>query len=106
MNLIARSVSHFQPRRRIYFGPIILSSQPRNWIRRKKSFASREWIESQVRYGEWIRERNKPNQYLIYAEVIERTEPIKVLIKIKKEPDHVLVYHAHVVQNTSYMITI
>ena len=44
-----------------------------------------------------VSKRVKVKKYLIYAEVIERIEPIKVLIKIRKEPDHVLVYHIHVV---------
>jgi len=43
-----------QPRRRIYFGPITFESQPLNWIKHHRSFASREWFESQVRYGVWI----------------------------------------------------
>jgi len=90
-----------QPRRRIYFGPITFESQPLNWIKHHRSFASREWFESQVRYGVWIRERNKPNQYLIYATIIEKIKPITILIKIKRRPTHVAVYHAHVLRKRS-----
>jgi len=71
-----------------------------NWTKKKRSFASREWFESQVRYGEWIRERNKPNHYLIYTTVIEKIEPIKILIKIRHYLTHVEVYHAHVLRKT------
>jgi hypothetical protein len=91
-----------QPRRKIYLGPVILDRQPTHWIKTKRSFASREWFESQVRYGEWIRERNKPNHYLIYATVIEKIEPIKILIKIlikiRHYHTHVHVCHAHVIR--------
>lgn len=87
-----------QPQRRIYFGSVILDSQPLNWIKYHRSFASREWVEGQVRYGKWIRERDKRNHYLIYVDVIEKIEPIKVLIKIRYARTHVLVYHAHVLR--------
>lgn len=87
-----------QPRRKIYLGLVILNSQPTHWMKAKRSFASREWFESQVRYGKWIRERNKPNHYLIYTTVIEKIEPIKILIKIRHYHTHVLVYHAHVIK--------
>jgi len=73
-----------------------LGPQPINWIRKHRSFASKEWVVGQVRYGYWEEERNKPNNYMIFAEVIERREPIKVLIKIRHEQDYVLVYHVHV----------
>lgn len=89
-------MAHFQPRRRIYFGQIILGDQPINWIRKHRSFASREWFESQVRYGTWIKERNRLNHFLIYATVTEGIKPIKILIKIKHSDTYVLIYHAHV----------
>lgn len=85
-----------QPYRRVYTGPIILDSQPNNWIRKHRSFASREWLQSQVRYGEWTATQNKPNHYRIYATVIEGRKQIKVLIQIRHCETHVLVYHAHV----------
>ncbi len=88
----------FQPRKRCYLGPIKLGSQPVRWIREHRSFASREWIEGQVRYGEWISEHGKPNHFQIHAIVYEGTKPITVLIKIKWQPQQVLVYHAHVVR--------
>jgi hypothetical protein len=75
----------------------MLGPQPITWIKKHRSFASREWFESQVRYGDWIAERGKASCYLIYAEVVERIEPIKVTIRIKRESTHLLVYHAHVI---------
>lgn len=62
----------FQPRKRCYLGPIKLGSQPVRWIREHRSFASREWIEGQVIYGEWISEHGKPNHFQIHAIVYER----------------------------------
>lgn len=87
-----------QPQRRIYFGRVTLGPQPINWMKHHRSFASREWFESQVRYGVWIRERDKRNHYLIYVINIEKIKPITILIKIKRCPTHVLVYHAHVLR--------
>ena len=88
---------HSQPRKRIYFGQVVLGSQPLNWIRKHRSFAGREWFDSQVKYGEWIGERNKPKHYIIYVDVPERVESIKVIIKIRLEGTHVLVHHVHVI---------
>ena len=96
-NTPKRHVFRSQPRKRIYLGPVILGPQPTTWIKKHRSFASREWFESQVRYGDWIVERGKTDCYLVYVEVVERIEPIKVLIKLKRESTHVLVYHAHVI---------
>jgi len=98
INYIKEIMLRSQPHAKRYFGPIILDSQPMNWLKRHRSFADKAWFEGQIRYGEWIRERKKPNYYLIYAKVIERIEPITVLIKIKYCHTHVLAYHAHVIQ--------
>jgi len=87
-----------QPQAKRYFGDIVLGPQPLNWMSRHRSFASREWFESQIRYGEWIRERGRQNYYLIYATETERIEPITVLIKIEFRQNYVLVYHAHVLR--------
>jgi len=89
-----------QPQRRIYYGQIFFDSQPINWIKKHGSFASREWFEGQVRYGIWIRERNRPNHYRIYVTVTEKIKPITILIKIKRFETHVLIYHAHVVKKS------
>ena len=64
-----------------------------------RSFASRDWIESQIRYGEWINERKKPHHYLIYVTNFEGIKPVTVLIKIKLLETHVLVYHVHLLRN-------
>jgi len=88
----------FQPYARRYFGPITIGTQPTTWIRKHRSFASREWLESQVRYGQWIRELDKQNYYRIYVNVIERIKPIKILIKIEHRRTHVLVCHTHVLR--------
>jgi hypothetical protein len=63
-----------------------------------RRFASKEWLEGQVRYGEWIKERNRPNHYQIYATVYDGITPITVLIKIERYSSHVLVYHSHVLK--------
>ena len=92
--------------RRPYLGRIILGSQPKNWINRHRSFASREWFESQIRYGEWLRERNRPHKYLLYVSVLEGRQTLDILIKITHYPqgnlnynfDHVFVDHAHVLR--------
>jgi len=86
----------FQPRRRIYTGPIILDSQPNNWIKKHRSFASKEWFQSQVRYGKWTKIHGKPNHYKIFADITEGRKQIRILIKIEHCETHVLVYHAHV----------
>ena len=65
-------------------------------MREKRSFASREWFEGQVRYGEWVKEQKKQNHYLIYSTVTEGTKRITVLIKIRDCQTYVLVEHAHV----------
>jgi len=90
-----------QPQFRRYSGRIVLGSQPRNWIKYHRSFASNDWFRSQVAFGKWIRERNQPNKFRIYAEVFEG----RVLIEITHCPqgnincpdDHVYVRHAHLV---------
>lgn len=93
-----------QPQRKLYFGKIILGPQPKSWIKYHRSFASAEWFRSQVRYGKWIRERNKPHNFLIYVTVLEGIKSLNLLIKITHYPhgninynfDHVFVNHAHV----------
>jgi len=85
-----------QRRKRYYGGQIVLGNQPISWIKEHRSFASKEWFEGQVRYGEWIRESR--DHFLIYAIVPERIKHITVLIKIQCFSTHVLVYHAHVLR--------
>ncbi len=97
-----RSQSH----QKRYSGSIILGSQPLNWIKHHHSFASREWFESQIRYGQWIRERKSSYKFLLYATVLEGIKTLEILIKITYHPqgtincnfDHVLVNHAHVLR--------
>ena len=91
-------MAFFQPKKRIYDGQIELDSQPRTWISKHKSFASREWMESQIRYGEWIQERSGQPQFLIYATNIEGIKPLTILIKIRFFDTYVTVYHAHVLR--------
>ena len=87
-----------QPHRRRYFGQITFDSQPINWISRHRSFASRQWCESQIRYGEWTRDGSKRGYYLIYADVVEKIEPITVLIIIEYQETHVRILHIHVLR--------
>lgn len=91
-------------KRRIYFGRVILDSQPIRWTKEHRSFASKEWFESQVRYGKWIRQ--KGNRFVLRVTVLEGTKPLVIMIKIRHFPqgtrrhnyDHVLVKHAHVLR--------
>lgn len=95
----------YQPRRRIYLGRIVLGVQPKRWIREHKSFASKDWLESQVRYGLWERAERRRRRYDIIAHVGEGgIKRISVLIKITHYPngrstylfDHVFVFRTHV----------
>jgi len=91
-------------KRKIYHGRIILDSQPTNWIKKHRSFASKEWFESQIRYGTWMKEQS--NTFLLYVTVPEGIRPLLIQIKFKHYSqgrkaynyDHVLVYHAHVLR--------
>ena len=88
----------FPPKMQIYTGQVEFGPQPRTWIAKHQSFASTEWLESQVRYGEWIPERSSKEQFLIYATVLEGIKPLTVLLKIRMLDTYVLVYHAHVLR--------
>ena len=73
-------MAYFQPRKRIYTGQIELGPQPRTWIKKHRSFASRDWIESQIRYGEWTKERNEQSSFLVYATNIDGIKPEDVMV--------------------------
>jgi hypothetical protein len=88
----------FPPKKRIYTGQIEIGSQPHTWITKHRSFASQEWLESQIAYGEWMPERSRQDQFLIYATVIEGNKPLTILIKIRMFDTHAFVYHAHVLR--------
>ena len=74
------------------------------WIREHRSFASRDWLRSQVIFGKWIYERGRRGRFHILAEVGEGRKTIKVLIRCIHYPNgnpnypynHVYVEHAHV----------
>jgi sulfopyruvate decarboxylase TPP-binding subunit len=85
--------------KRIYTEPIEIGRQPLTWIAKHRSFASTEWMESQVRYGEWTPDQANKQQFVIYTIVLEGIKPLTVLIKIRVLEGYVLVYHAHVVRN-------
>jgi hypothetical protein len=89
----------FSPRKRIHIEPIEIESQPRTWITKHRSFATAEWVESQVRYGEWIPDRSSKDQFLIYVTVFEGIKPLTVLLKIKMFETYILVFHVHVLRN-------
>jgi len=63
-----------------------------------RRFASKEWFEGQVRYGDCIKERKKPSYYQIYVTVYDGIKPVTVVIRIERFPSHVLVHHAHVLK--------
>lgn len=84
----------YQPRSaRIYFGFIELESQPRNWIKKHRSFASYEWLFGQVKFGLWVNSHD--NHFFIETKVIEGIKPIIVLIKLELLADKARVYHCH-----------
>lgn len=84
----------YQPRRaRNYSGFIVLESQPRNWIKKHRSFASYDFLYGQVRFGQWT--NNHDNDFFIETKVIEGIKPIIVLIKLELLADKVRVYHCH-----------
>jgi hypothetical protein len=88
----------FNPKKQIYMGRIELDSQPRNWIAKHQSFASKEWFESQVRFGIWLPDKKANSQFLIYAEALQGIKPLTILLKIQAFDSFVLVYHAHVLR--------
>ena len=89
-------MASFQPKKRIYTGPIDLGSQPKTWLAKHRSFASEDWIESQVRYCEWL--PNKERQFLIYTAVFEGIKPLTILIKVQMFDAYAHVYHVHVLR--------
>ena len=88
----------FQSKMRIYTGQIEFGSQPRTWIAKHQSFASTEWLESRVRYGEWIPDKSAKEQFLIYTTELEGIKPLTILIKLRMFDTYALVYHAHVLR--------
>jgi hypothetical protein len=91
-------MASFQPRKRIYTEPIEIGRQPLTWVAKHRGFSNAEWIESQVRYGEWIPDRAGKEYFLIYATVMEGIKPLTILIKIRLFDSYALVYHAHVLR--------
>ena len=89
----------------IHLVDVVLGKQPRGWIRKPahRSFASREWIEGQVKFGKWITDKRNPGDsqapnYLIYVTNVE--EGSRVLIKITHYLDsHVSVEHIHLISS-------
>ena len=89
----------FSPKKRIHTEPIEIESQTLTWIAKHRSFASTEWVESQVRYGEWRPSRSDKEQFLVYATVFEGIKPLTVLLKLKIFDAYIVVYHIHVLRN-------
>jgi hypothetical protein len=88
----------FQPTRRIYFGYIELGPQPLTWIKTHSSFASKEWIISNIKFGEWKKQQGKRNCFEVEVYTFEGTKSITVIIKIRLYATHVFAYHAHVLR--------
>lgn len=104
-----------RPHRRYYAHPIIFE-QPKidNWIK-NHSYASRDWIDGNVRYRLWGRKRKCKcnrrdalarhihNHFQIYPEVVIGAKRKRVVIKFIHYPNgnpsyrynHIYVYHAH-----------
>ena len=89
---------HVQPKARRYLGQIVLEDQPITWISKHRGIADRAWLLSAVKYGEWIKDRNKKGCFSIYATNVASIRNIKVLIKIRKFTSHVSVYHVHLLR--------
>lgn len=93
-------------RRRTYLGRIEFNEKRiRRWIKYHRGFANKEFLEGQVRYGEWIPRRNKRNCYRIFTSVAEGGYKIaRVVIHIIHYPhgdashsyQYVYIDHAHV----------
>jgi hypothetical protein len=83
--------------RLIYYGGFIeLESQPRNWIKKHRSFASRDWLFGQVKFGLWeSNDRKGANHFTIETKVLEGVKSLIVLIKLERLVDSVRVYHCH-----------
>lgn len=98
----------FRPRIRetLYFGWVFLGPQPRSWIKRHRSFATKDLFFSNIKHhrDQWIPERRR-NSYRLYI-TIPTIKPIVVCINFKHFPDghrtysydHVFVEHAHIVR--------
>ncbi|MGD0203200.1 MAG: hypothetical protein ABSC20_04760 [Candidatus Bathyarchaeia archaeon] len=91
-------MAFFQPKKRIFTGQIELGPQVRTWIAKHRSFASREWVESQIRYNEWIPDKSDKSRFLIYTKDTIGIKPLTILIKIRVFSTRVFVYHAHVLR--------
>ena len=84
----------FQSRIVYYGGFVELKSQPRNWIKKHRSFASRDWLFGQVKFGYW-NDGNRLNHFFIETKVLEGVKPLIVLIRLERLADRVRVYHCH-----------
>jgi hypothetical protein len=91
-------MAFFQPRKGIYEDQIEIGPQPRIWLARHRRFASTEWIESQVRYGNWIPDKVDGNRFLIYASVVEGIKLLKVVLKIQLFETNISVIHTHILR--------
>lgn len=80
--------------RRHSYDKIWFDNQPINWIKRHRSFASREWIDSQVKYNTWTPQRNS-GHFIIITYVSEGVSYLKVFIHIVKVRRQVTVRHCH-----------
>lgn len=87
----------FHPRKFRYLGPIDYDPQPLNWIKRHQSFASKEWVDGQVRYGLWTQDPTTRNRYTIRGDVSEGMKSITVEIVIFFVEGRVRVRHCHVI---------
>jgi hypothetical protein len=89
-----------------YIGYIIYDEQPLSWINRHKSFASRIWLENQIRFGQW-EETSGENFIMIITEWEGAKKNLKIEIRasyhqtgtIENPFRHVLVEHTHVLRS-------
>jgi len=85
-----------QQRRRLYSGYIEFEEKIFTWINKHKGIATKEWFESQVRYGEWKELPNQPLCFLITATQFEGRKNVKIRIWIRLlASNKVRIYHAH-----------
>jgi hypothetical protein len=83
-----------QGRIKYYSGFVELDSQPLNWIKKHRSFASHDWLFGQVKFGLWNQGR-ETDQFFIETKVVEGIKSVTVIIRLQLLADRVKVYHCH-----------
>jgi hypothetical protein len=84
----------WRPRRK-YSGPIEIDEWIlRYWIPRHASFASKTWIEQEVRWREWKWKR-KSNRFMVFTQTGEGAFQTEVIFEVEDCGTHLFVWKAH-----------